>query len=72
MYEGHLKVTVIILCCHAVKGFQQVAWRWKRWLIGLILTVMVTLTTASSSLHCAGLHVSVHHFTLSSRVFYNC
>jgi len=64
MYEGRLKVMVVTVCCHVVKGFLQVGWRWKQWLIGLILTVTATLTIGSLWLHCAGLHVSVHHFTL--------
>jgi len=64
MNEGRLKVMTVILCCHIVKGFQQVAWRWRRWLIGLILMVTVTLTTASLLLHCAGLHVSVHRLSV--------
>ena len=48
----------------ALKGFQQVDWRWKLSLTGLTLMATDTLTTASLLLLCAGLHASVHLLTL--------
>ena len=50
--------------CVTVKGFQQVAWRWRLLLTGSTLTAMGTSTTASLSLHYAGLHASVHAVSL--------